>query len=739
MNRIIVALLAITTVTLVTSPPTVGDWPYWRGSSYDGMANVTGLPNDWSPEKGAAGNVVWTKVELGSRSTPVILDGRLYTICRADPGTPIEGEKVVCVDAATGNPIWENKFPVFLSDVPAERVGWSSVVADPESGNVYVLGVCDLFLCLDGKTGKTVWSRPLHEEFGMLSTYGGRTNFPIVFEDIVIISGVITNWNEMARPNHRLIGFDKKTGDTIWFSGTKDLPDDTTYSGPSIAVINGQTTLVLGCGDGAVWGFQPRTGRPLWHFALSLRGLYTTPLVVGNTVYCSHAEENLDGASMGAVAAFQIEGTGTECKAKKLWSNETVMVGRCAPVLIDGRLYIVNDGCKMYVYDAETGNPVAERIAIGDRKQWSSLLDAGGNIYVLTENGRWAICQPTEDGVKILNKGIVRGESFTGSPITSDGRLYFPGITALYCVSAKEPGKPQRPDEPMPETPVTKNPEAALLQIVPAELLLLPGETHDLRVHAYNSLGQKLDDFDSGSVKFTVEGAGEVRENTFVAPSDGTPAIAIITAEAKGVRGASRVRIVPPLPWKFDFDKAKDAPATWVGARYRHVIRPINGNPALVKVTTIPKGTRSRCWMGPSNLSNYTISADMQGKRTDDQLPDMGLIAHGYTLDLQGNSQVLQLRSWDPVLRMAQTVPYEWKEDIWYRMKFRAETKQVDGQQIAVLKGKVWPRGEAEPAMWTVEAEDRLPVESGSPGLFGSAKVSEIYLDNIEVVANEPL
>ena len=37
--------------------------------------------------------------------------------------------------------------------------------------------------------------------------------------------------------------------------------------------------------------------------------------------------------------------------------------------------------------------------------------------------------------------------------------------------------------------------------------------------------------------------------------------------------------------------------------------------PVLTKITTIPKGARSRAWMGPSDLAEYTISADIRGAR----------------------------------------------------------------------------------------------------------------------------
>jgi hypothetical protein len=66
-------------------------------------------------------------------------------------------------------------------------------------------------------------------------------------------------------------------------------------------------------------------------------------------------------------------------------------------------------------------------------------------------------------------------------------------------------------------------------------------------------------------------------------------------------------------------------------------------------------------------------------------------------------------------------------------MKFRAAT---DGGK-AVLKGKVWKRGESEPEAWTIEAVDEAPNLVGSPGLFGNANDSEITYDNITVTKNE--
>ncbi len=640
-----------------------------------------------------------------------------------------------------GELLWENRFNVWLSDVPDTRVGWPSLAVDPETGYVYCLAVCDYFVCIDGKTGKTVWGRPLHEEFGMLSTYGGRTNFPVVFEDVVIISGVITNWGDRAKPNHRFIGFDKRTGECLWFNGTVDQPDDTTYSGPSIVTINGEKMLVIGVGDGACWAMQPRTGKPIAHYPISRRGLFTTPLVEGNVVYAGHSEENVSNNTMGSVEAIQIEGQGAAASVKPLWRVEELMIGRAAPLLINDRLYVIDDRCKMFVLDAKTGEVIAERITVGDRKQYGCMLYADGKIYVLTENGMWSIMQPTEDGAEVLNKGSIRGESFTSSPVVADGRLYFIGNNALYCVGfadAKEVTfDPKLIKQQPAEAPVSEHPDPAWVQVVPAEAMVKPGESIEFKVRLFNELGQPLAAPENADVQLSVSGPGKVDGLKFTANADAGHEPVIVTATVGALKGESRVRVVPPLPWKFSFDELKEPPSTWVGARYRHIIKPIDGSPALAKIVTIPKGARSRAWFGPSDLTNYTITSDVKGTRTGNNLPDIGLIGQGYEMVLMGNSQQLQIRTWTATLRMAQEAPYTWYADRWYRLKMHCSVEEVDGKQVAVLKGKVWPRDEAEPEQWTVTARDETPQLSGSPGLYGNAQVTELYYDNLEVTPNE--
>ena len=81
---------------------------------------------------------------------------------------------------------------------------------------------------------------------------------------------------------------------------------------------------------------------------------------------------------------------------------------------------------------------------------------------------------------------------------------------------------------------------------------------------------------------------------------------------------------------------------------------------------------------------------------------------------------------------MAKTIPFSWEPDRWYTIKLQAS---IEGNR-AVLRGKVWPRGESEPPEWHVTAVDESPNRNGSPGLFGNAKDAEIWIDNVKVYSN---
>lgn len=718
--------LAVVMIATTCSAAEPADWYHWRGPEANGISREKNLPTTWNP-KGE--NVLWAKPEYASRNTPIAMNGKIYLVTRYKAESTEEGEQLVCLNGETGDLIWAKHHNVFLSDAPAERVGWSSVIADPTTGNIFWLGLGCEFTCLNGATGETVWAHSLSEEYGMLSTYGGRTNFPIVIDDLVIISGVMTQWGENAVPAHRFVAFDKRTGAAVWFTSTRPRPEDTTYCTPTLTVLNGQAAMVFGAGDGMMYALQPRTGNVIWKYDCSNRGINTPPLVVDNIVYCGHREQNsADTRILGAIFALDGRAMG-EIKEEDLkWKINAHSVEGSQPLLVGNRLYVVEDGGTLDIINAQSGE-ILQSKKIGRRP--GSLIYGDGKLYCAEATGNFWVFEPSEDGLKEIARVRLNGEEILGAPIISRGKIYLATTKQLYCIGNKDSKIESDPLPPKAqETPVSENQDVAHIQIAPVEALLQPGQKTPYQVRAYNKLGQFLKLVDA---EFTVEGGGEMaKDGVFTVSSEKQHSAVTITAKVGELTSKARARVVPALPWKFDFNDKK-VPVTWIGANYRHQPKEVDGEQVLVKVSTIPKGTRSQSWMGWTTLHDYTVQADVKATEANEKRPDMGLINQRYTLDLMGKGQ-LQIRSWTSrlELRFAKTIPFEWKADQWYTLKLQSQSK--DGK--AILRGKVWKRGEEEPKDWTIEAEDATPNLSGSPGLFGNSSNAEYYIDNVSVSAN---
>ena len=104
-------------------PAFANDWARWRGPEQNGVSRETGLPTTWNPDTGE--NVVW-KNNVGGMSSPIVMNGHVYTITRVGEQemseTLIAGHKtqesVICVDAETGKTVWEYRENPTQTEVP---------------------------------------------------------------------------------------------------------------------------------------------------------------------------------------------------------------------------------------------------------------------------------------------------------------------------------------------------------------------------------------------------------------------------------------------------------------------------------------------------------------------------------------------------------------------------------------------------------------------------------------------
>ncbi len=147
------SLRAVMGIGVVTA--LAADWSQWRGPWQTGVSPEKNLPGTWSPNPNDPDNNLIWKAPYGCRSTPLVMNGRVYIINNVGKDVT-EQERVMCLDAGTGKVLWERAFNVFHVDIVSVRLGWASLAGDPKTGNIYGHGTQGLFFGYD-KDGKLLW------------------------------------------------------------------------------------------------------------------------------------------------------------------------------------------------------------------------------------------------------------------------------------------------------------------------------------------------------------------------------------------------------------------------------------------------------------------------------------------------------------------------------------------------------------------------------------------------------
>jgi hypothetical protein len=445
------------------------------------------------------------------------------------------------------------------------------------------------------------------------------------------------------------------------------------------------------------------------------------------------------------------KGTITDKDAR--WITRGVQAGYASPVSDGERLYLLDNGGVLIAVDLKTGQPVWREVLGTIAK--SSPVYADGKLYLGTENtgdagGKFYIIRPTAQKAEILDQDWLgtpqKSELIIAAPIVARGRVYLTSMDSLYAIGPK--GVPAKSNGAAPATEALKMaPEgtaATVALVTPTEVLLKPGQSVDLAVRLFDANGNRISGTPANAT-WTVENVkGTVANGKFTADAAPAASAGVVKAAVGGVTGVARIRVVPDIPWTFDFENVGEVPPpSWVDATGKFAVRDVekNGNKVLVKLAENPFAfaKRTRAFFGQTDLSDITIEADVRALERRRQMGDVGIVAQRYELVLFGSHQRLELQPWQPETQRTQRVEYKWEKEKWYTMKL--EVQNLDKGRVRA-RGKVWPKGEPEPAAWTIERIDPIGNTKGSAGIYADAPSnpaggSEIYYDNIKVYKNK--
>jgi outer membrane protein assembly factor BamB len=767
-------------LVLVLPVTRAADWWNWRGPTQNGFSPETDLPESWSPDpKDPASNLIWS-APYGSRSTPLVMNGRVYFINYAakkfkgangeirDVPETIQ-ERVMCLDADTGKRIWEHKFNVWHTDIVTVRLGWTNLAGDPKTGNVYAHGTQGLLMCLN-RDGKLLWQHSLTEEYGRITGYGGRVTSPVVDEDLVIIGMLNSAWGDLGKGGNRFVAFDKKSGEVVWWSEPAGPPKDTYYSVPVVAAIAGQRLVISGGADGGVHAMQARTGKHVWSYHFGTTAVNCSPVVDGNLVYIGQGEENPDNNVQGRVVCLDASQV-ADGQPRLVWKRDGLKARYTSPIIHEGKLYITDDIGKLYCLDGVKGKQLWKYDYGRDAKGSPVLAD--GKIYVGEVNSRFHILKPGPKRCEPLHEFYFDSpDGFTeveinGSPAVANGRVYFSTSEETYCIGKKNAAQPKGPKQgavqtfgfategqsaPIPAAnPVNlverlfgrpfegSNPAGtkvgaavAQLQVIPADVALHPGESVSLRVRGFDADGnligeQKVDEWilptppsPPGAKQGPPPLKGNLKDGKLTVDGKLPSQAGYVVAKIGKLTGKARVRVAPKLPYTQDFEKIADGgvPGGWVNTQGKFKVRTLkSGEKVLAKVNDKASPLIAR---GNAYMAEPTL--------------------HDYTIE----ADVMGSRAGDDLpdmgvgahrynLYLAGNIQ-KLRLSSWSALPrvdqsvdfpwqpntwYRLKlTASVQGGK-GIIKGKCWQRGQDEPSAWTIELHDAYPNEEGAPALYG--------------------
>ena len=404
------------------------NWPAWRGADGTGVSHENHAPSKWSKTE----NVAW-RVALPERgnSTPVVWGDRIFL------SQAIDKEKwrgLLCLDRASGKLLWKAGLTHDAAEPthPTNPYASASPVTD---GARVIAWFGSAGLAAWDFQGKQLWRRDL----GIQKHTWGYGTSPVLSGNRIFLN---------FGPGERsfLIALDKTTGKTLWqvdypagegkkFANWDPRDMYGSWTTPLLLTENARQQLVVSR-PGRVEAYDPETGKLLWWCSGMGDLVYPSP-VPGRTAKGETVIVAMGGFG-GPSLAVKAGGSGDVTATHRLWRLEKSrqMIG--SAVIVDGRVYLVDNGGIAECLDLETGTVIwTERLrGTGeDRGVWSSLVLNNGRLYVMNKSAETFVFKtgPVFEplGVNLL------AEPSNSSVVISAGQIFLRTHEALWKI-AKE-------------------------------------------------------------------------------------------------------------------------------------------------------------------------------------------------------------------------------------------------------------------------------------------------------------
>lgn len=402
-------LLAVFLCVLISPNVRGEDWAQWRGPSRDAQSRETGLLTAW-PETGPS--LAWKAKGLGGGFSSVsVANGHLFTLGDFD-----DGNYVVAMSESDGSPVWKTKIG---------EAGGHKKYKGPRStptvdrGQVFVLNQHSDLVCLDAKSGESLWNVNLADQFGGKMMSGWKySESPLVDGRQVICTP--------GGKEGTLLALNRDTGKKIW--QTSDWTDTAGYSSVIIATIGGKRQYVQLTGE-SVAGVDPDSGEVLWRADREGKtAVVSTPVVADDIVFVT------SGYGIGC-NAFAIKNVDGKWSSEELYANKEIANHHGGVVLIDGHVYGSSGGV-FRCLNLSSGELDFEGRSVGK----GATVYADGHLYLRGESGDVALIEATPEGLREKGRFDQPDRSDQKAwphPVIAGGKLYLRDQDILLCYDVR--------------------------------------------------------------------------------------------------------------------------------------------------------------------------------------------------------------------------------------------------------------------------------------------------------------
>ena len=371
---------------------TASDWPAWRGTKCNGIAQDQAVPTHWSESEG----ICW-RVGVPGRghSSPIIVGNQIVVASAIEKD---QQQLIVSFDRVTGREQWrtmihEGGFPS-RRDVHVKATNANSTVAsDGRKLFIAMLNSEKIHVTALDLKGNQIWQK----EAGAFASKFGYAPSPVLYKSLVIIAADNFGGGYLA-------AFDKQTGELAWRTARGDA---SSYSSPSLATVGGRDQLLITGGD-RMASYDPATGKLNWKTPCIAEATCGTVLVASDRLFASGGYPDKETLCLSSTG-------------ERIWSNRT-KVYEPSLVAYEGNVFAINDDGIAYCWTIEDGD-LLWRERLGGNFSSSPVI-CNGNIYVANLSGECFVFRATGESYQQVAKNYLGSDCYA-SPAFSDGQVVF--------------------------------------------------------------------------------------------------------------------------------------------------------------------------------------------------------------------------------------------------------------------------------------------------------------------------